>query len=294
MRIIVTGGNGQLGKSLKKMVVNYKDNSSATDISQKVIPNIKFTDISSLDITDPEQCAQYFQNNPCDFLINCAAYTNVREAEKNADTAFAINTKGVENLAHSSLKYHFKIIHISTDYVFDGCKLTPYKESAGTNPLNVYGVTKLSGEECLMKINPDSIIIRTSWLYSEFGGNFFDIISKKASSGHVINVVSDQIGTPTYASDLAEVILRIISGDNWRSGLYHYSNEGSTSWYGFAKEIYRLMNRDTELVRPVTSENYGVDVKRPAYSVLDKTKIKETFNITIPDWESSLKKLAWK
>lgn len=294
MRIIVTGGNGQLGKSLKKMVVNYKDNSSTTDISQKVIPNIKFTDISSLDITDPEQCSQYFHNNPCNFLINCAAYTNVREAEKNADTAFAINTKGVENLAHSSLKYNFKIIHISTDYVFDGCKLTPYKESAGTNPLNVYGMTKLSGEECLMKINPDSIIIRTSWLYSEFGGNFFDTISKKASSGEVINVVSDQIGTPTYASDLAEVILRIISGDNWRSGLYHYSNEGSTSWYGFAKEIYRLMNRDTELVRPVTSENYGVDVKRPAYSVLDKTKIKETFNITIPDWESSLKKLAWK
>ena len=220
-------------------------------------------------------------------MLNCFSCSFARLL-KRLENAKSINTTAVKNLAQASLEQKTKIIHVSTDFVFDGEQNKAYKEDAFTNPLGVYGNTKLMGEKELKKINPNHFIIRTSWLYSEFNQNFMKTMLHLADERDELNVVSDQIGTPTYARDLAEVILQIVNQDNKAFGLYHYSNEGVASWYDFAKAIFEI-NKNKIKVNPVNTESYPTPSKRPHFSVLDKTKIKKTLSLTIPYWRDSLK-----
>lgn len=279
-RVIVTGANGQLGRSLREEASSF--------------PSIEpiFIDIEELDLTDKNSVDEYFEREKCDFVINCAAYTAVDRAESEAEAALKLNKGIVENLALNSLKHGFKIIHISTDYVFDGEGLRPYSENDHVSPQTVYGATKLEGERILQSINKDSIIIRTAWLYSLFGKNFFLIMKDKALGQEKINVVNDQQGTPTFAGDLAQAILEIIVSSKWEAGVYHFTNEGDTTWHEFACRIYSLFKKDESLVKAISSEQYKSAAKRPKYSVLDKTKIKQTFNLKIPAWEESLAKVV--
>lgn len=279
-RIIVTGGNGQLGRSLKDILVDYPELEAC------------FIDIDNLDLTNKTQVEDYFENHKCEILINCAAYTAVDKAEAEPEKAMAINKTAVENIAKSAQKHNFKIIHISTDYVFDGQGETPYKETQSPNPQSVYGRTKMAGEETLSGLIKDAIIIRTAWLYSKYGKNFFLTMRDKAMKGEEVRVVNDQKGTPTNAMDLAKAILEIISSNNWIPGIYHYTNQGETTWCDFTKEIYRLFNSETDLVKPITSAEYPTAARRPKYSVLDKTKIIDTYGLSIPTWEKSLEELV--
>lgn len=281
MYIVVTGAKGQLGKSLQ-------------DIFRK-IPDfkVKYIDIEDLDLTDSFQVEKYFQqNNGFDYLINCAAYTAVDKAEVEPGKAESVNSDAVENIARAAADKGFRIIHISTDYVFSGDVINPYKETDVPNPKTVYGETKLKGERKLLEIAPDSIIIRTSWLYSKYCKNFYITMRDKALKGEAVRVVNDQKGTPTNASDLAETILAIITAEQWRPGIYNFSNEGETTWYDFTKEIYGLVRNNPGLVSSTTTEEFKSLARRPKYSVLDKTKIKNTYRIKISDWRESLKRLV--
>lgn len=281
MYIVVTGAKGQLGKSLQ-------------DIFRK-IPDfkVKYIDIEDLDLTDSFQVEKYFQqNNGFDYLINCAAYTAVDKAEVEPEKAESVNSNAVENIAKAAADKGFRIIHISTDYVFSGDVINPYKETDVPNPKTVYGETKLKGERKLLEIAPDSVIIRTSWLYSKYCKNFYITMRDKALKEEAVRVVNDQKGTPTNASDLAETILAIITAKQWIPGIYNFSNEGETTWYDFTKEIYGLVRNNTELVSSTTTEEFKSLARRPKYSVLDKTKIKNTYRIKISDWRESLKRLV--
>lgn len=281
MYIVVTGAKGQLGKSLQ-------------DIFRK-IPDfkVKYIDIEDLDLTDSFQVEKYFQqNNGFDYLINCAAYTAVDKAEMEPGKAESVNSDAVENIAKAAADKGFRIIHISTDYVFSGDVINPYKETDIPNPKTVYGETKLKGERKLLEIAPDSIIIRTSWLYSKYCKNFYITMRDKALMGEAVRVVNDQKGTPTNASDLAETILAIITAEQWIPGIYNFSNEGETTWYDFTKEIYGLVRNNPGLVSSTTTEEFKSLARRPKYSVLDKTKIKNTYRIKISDWRESLKRLV--
>ncbi len=275
MKILVTGSNGQLGQSFRKISVNYEH-------------EFVFTDVEELDITNEEQIDNYLGNKDLDCLINCAAYTAVDKAENDYDLALLLNTQAPYLLAKYTKKYKIRFIHISTDYVFDGKSSTPYTPQSIPNPKSVYGNTKLQGEKKILRCNKSANIVRTSWLYSEFGNNFVKTMIKLGQTKSSINVVYDQIGTPTYATDLAEAIMKMLDRSSLDS-IYHFSNEGVCSWYDFAKKIMEL-NKLKCKVMPILSKDYPTVAKRPFYSVLDKSDIKESLHIEIPHWEDSLKK----
>lgn len=276
--VLITGADGQLGRKIR-------------DIHKNFASRFSFTDINQLDITDKISIENYFEKNKPDIIINCAAYTAVDNAEDDYNSAKKVNCDAVKYLAEASIKYHSKIIHISTDYVFDGNANTPYSENSQTKPVNKYGQSKLLGEKALVSINPNSIIIRTSWLYSEYGNNFLKTILRLSKEKEYLKVVFDQVGTPTYAGCLADTIMHIVTeftkNDFWKPGIYNFSNEGVCSWYDFAFMI--LKNRSIKIpVYPVLSKEFPTKAKRPNYSVLDKTKLCDTYNVLIQHWSEAL------
>ena len=275
MNILITGADGQLGSQLRSVAKSDRD-------------KYYFTDIAELDITDLSALEAYIVKNGVEVIVNCAAYTNVDGAEENEAAADLLNNRAVGNLAEIAKKVGATLIHISTDYLFDGNGNTPYSESSPTSPAGVYGETKLAGELAIQNTDCNYIIIRTSWLYSQFGSNFVKTIQRLSAERDQLNVVFDQIGTPTYAADLAKVIRHIIdSGQLYKKGVYHYSNEGVCSWFDFAVEIAALSGNVCD-IRPCHSSDFPTKAKRPSYSVLDKAKIKESFGITIPHWREAL------
>tara|TARA_B110000259_G_scaffold27875_2_gene29478 strand:- start:26 stop:889 length:864 start_codon:yes stop_codon:yes gene_type:complete len=278
MNVLVTGSNGQLASCIKDLAKQYED------------LNFIYTDYQELDICDLKQVNTFFQSNPkIDYCINCAAYTAVDKAETDADKAYEINAQGAKNLAIVCSVQDAILIQISTDFVFDGEKTEPYTETDVAKPISVYGASKLEGEEEIKKTLETYFILRTSWLYSEYGTNFMKTMLKLAETRDEISVVSDQIGTPTYAGDLADVILKIITSNTKSFGLYHYSNEGVASWYDFAKAIFEASNIEIKL-NPIKTSAYPTPAKRPLFSVMEKTKIKETLNIEIPFWRETVNK----
>ena len=247
-------------------------------------------DIEELDITNFKAICTLIETHDIDTIINCAAYTAVDQAEEDEEKAMKLNRDAVANLANAAVKLDCLLLHISTDYVFDGTSDHPYTEKDPTNPQSVYGRTKLEGEQAIKKSGCLYLIIRTAWLYSGYGHNFVKTISRLASERDELNVVNDQWGTPTYAGDLAEAIIRIMERDDLPEleGVYHFTNEGACTWYDFAKEIVAITGAKCK-VNPVTTGEYPSKAKRPAYSILDKTKIKETFDLEIRDWREALK-----
>lgn len=277
--ILITGANGQLGNEMRKVL----DGSSQF--------NVFYTDVAELDITNLDALKAFVAKHEIDTIVNCAAYTAVDMAEDNNELCDKINHIAVSNIAEAAKTVNAKVIHISTDYVFDGTSCRPYIETDATNPQSVYGTTKLAGEQALSEILPDShIIIRTAWLYSSFGKNFVKTMLNLGKTRDSLSVVADQIGTPTYAGDLAHAIYRILNTTNWVSGTYHFSNEGVCSWYDFTKMIHKLAEINSCDVKPITSEEYPAKAHRPAYSVLNKNKIKRTFGVNVPYWVDSLEK----
>jgi len=289
MRILVTGKNGQLGQSINKLI-NIESKAKYNPNSNEFI----FVGREELDLSSKSSITNYFNNNDkFDITINCAAYTAVDKAEEEAVLANQINHLAVGQLARIANQQEAKLIHISTDYVFDGESDKPYIETDKTNPINVYGKTKLAGEKALQEIMPtDAIIIRTSWVYSEYGNNFVKTMLRLGKEKDDISVVSDQIGSPTYATDLAEAIIKIINNKNYLekqqpTEIYHYSNEGRVSWYDFAKEIFKVAKIDCE-VKPITTDQYPTPARRPRNTLMNKDKIAEIFSINTPDWKYSL------
>jgi dTDP-4-dehydrorhamnose reductase len=277
--ILVTGSNGQLGNELRR-IVEDKDK----------INKYYFTDIADLDITDKNAVAEFLIKNNFDIAVNCAAYTNVDKAEDDKEKADLINHIGPKNLAEVCRDNNCFLIHVSTDYVFDGTKNTPYTETDETKPLGVYGITKLNGENAIISSGCEYVIIRTSWLYSSFGNNFLKTMQKLTLEKDSINVVFDQVGTPTYAGDLANVINKIILNDNKsiKNQVYHFSNEGVCSWYDFTVAINEAFGNNCKVL-PFHSYEFPSKVTRPSYSVLDKSKIKNVLGIEIPYWRDSMK-----
>jgi len=274
--ILVIGGKGQLGQCLEEKIKQSPP-----------VHTFIFLGSADVDIKDAAQIDVVFEKYQPAYCINCAAYTAVDNAEDEKEAAFEINEAAVERLAESCLKYDTTLIHISTDFVFNGDSSIPLTEDLATNPVNLYGLSKLKGELQIQGLMEKYYIIRTSWLYSEKANNFCKTMLKLAQSRDSLTVIYDQVGTPTYAMDLAEVIIKIISNDNQAYGLYHYSNEGVASWYDFAKAIFEFAEVDMK-VTPVASSAFITKAKRPHYSVLDKTKIKANFGIEIPYWRDSL------
>ena len=275
--ILVIGGNGQLGSEIKSLSMDYSGY------------YFQFIDIEDVDITDESQLKDFIGSRNFDVIINCAAYTAVDKAESEYKLANKVNHLAVGYLAKIAKENEIKLIHVSTDYVFDGTNYSPYVETDKVNPQSVYGLTKLKGEEIMSKINPsNSIIIRTSWVYSSFGNNFVKTMLRLGQEKERLNVVYDQIGTPTYAKDLAGCILDIVPDiTNENVEFYHFSNEGVTSWYDFAQEIMKLSNLSCEIL-PIETTDYPTPANRPHYSVLNKKKIKETFGVKIPYWKDGL------
>ena len=279
--ILVTGAYGQLGNEVRILSANYPQY------------NFMFTDVDSLDITDKNELIDFVTGNDIRYIINCAAYTAVDKAEDDAELCEKINATAVKNLGIAAAEVGAGIIHVSTDYVFDGTSCRPYTEDMPTKPCSVYGKTKLKGEKNLLKACPNAIVIRTAWLYSPFGNNFVKTMIKLGSERESLNVIFDQVGTPTYALDLADAILKAmdqtIDTDHDKGGVYHFSNEGVCSWYDFTIKIHEIAGITTCKVNPIETKDYPTKAARPHYSVLNKTKIKQAFNITIPHWEASLK-----
>ena len=275
--ILITGSAGQLGNEISKLSVNYPQH------------HFIFTDVKELNIAKLQDVENFFNKRKIDFIINCAAYTAVDLAEKEKELSTLINSEAVKNLAQISAQFNATLIHISTDYVFDGRNYKPYNEDDQTNPISWYGKTKLEGEIQLKNNAKDAIIIRTSWLYSKFGNNFVKTIIKYAQERDFLNVVFDQVGTPTYANDLANTILHIISNYKKTNSIqtYHFSNEGIISWYDFAKTIVELKKIDC-IINPIETKDYPTPAARPIYSVLNKTKIKTDYDTVIPYWRDSL------
>jgi dTDP-4-dehydrorhamnose reductase len=267
--VYVIGGDGQLGKCLRALNTSYT-----------------FLTRQDLDLSKPCAVTEYFKNKNAACILNLAAYTNVDKAESEKELAMQINGHAVGEMAKAA-KY---FIHVSTDYVFPGDSTKPYKESDPTGPIGAYGESKLLGEQKSQKENDNTIIVRTSWLYSEFGHNFLKTMLRLGSDRKELNVVSDQIGTPTYAGDLAKVLKQIADNPQAiKPGIYHYSNEGQCSWCDFATEIFKIQNMPVK-VNPIPTSGYPTPAKRPAYSVLDKNKIKQVLNLEIPNWKTSLVK----
>ncbi len=280
--VLITGAYGQLGNEIRLI-----------SESENMPFRFHFTDSDKLDITNRDQVEEFVRINNIRYIINCAAYTAVDKAETERDKAFEINVTGVANIAEVAKMYDVKVIHISTDYVYDGSAELPYKEDVTPNPLSVYGDTKLKGEQQLKLILKDSIIIRTSWLYSQFGSNFVKSMISLMNRLDLLKVVEDEKGSPTYAADLAEMIVHILKfteENEWISGVYHFANRGEVTRLDFAKEIKRVAGIDNCEIMPIKSAEYGSVVKRPAYSALDSSKISNTFMVEIPRWEDSLKR----
>ena len=276
-RILVTGANGQLGSQMRQLGA--------------VSPNeYIFTDVAELDITNKDAVTEFVKQNNINIIVNCAAYINVDKAEDDMPTAELINATAVKYLAEAAKVVGGTLFHISTDYVFGSEGNTPRTEDMPTNPLGVYGRTKLLGERAIAEIGCKAIIIRTAWLYSEFGNNFLKTMLRLTAEKEALQVVFDQVGTPTYAGDLALAIFSIIEAEKYEGneGVYHFSNEGACSWYDFAQEIASAMRHDKCRVIPCHSSEFPSKVTRPPYSVLDKTKIKATFGIEIPHWRDSM------
>lgn len=282
-RIFVIGKNSQLGKSIKNITIN-----------SETINNFIFVGREELDLSSKSMIKRFFKNKAFDIIINCAAYTNVDKAEKEPELANMINNEAVSQMAQAAKDKQAKFIHISTDYVFDGQNDKPYKEIDQTNPINIYGKTKLAGEKAIQKILPtDAIVIRVGWMYSEYGNNFVKTMLRLGKEKKEINIVNDQFGSPTYARDLAEVILQIMNCKNFKkknqiTEIYHYSNEGKISWYQFAKEIFRIKNINCK-VSPILSEYYKTLATRPKFSLMNYDKIIKNFKIKKLDFRKSLK-----
>jgi len=279
--ILVTGAMGQLGNELKISSKKYFGN------------DFIFTDFDTLDITDGEALMQFIAKRKPGWIINCAAFTSVDKAEEEQEKAHMINALGVKNIVSVIRDSPCRLIHISTDYVFDGRSETPYRESDPVNPETVYGHTKLEGEKYAL-LHPHSLVIRTSWLYSLYGHNFVKTILRLAEGENPLRVVNDQVGSPTWAADLADAILEIISGVNnhqiaFNAGIYNYSNEGTCSWYEFALAILEEAGISKEVI-PITTPEFPLPAKRPQYSVLNKSKITENYRLAIPHWRTSLSK----
>ena len=277
MNILVTGANGQLGREMQRLGA--------------VSPNnYIFTDVAELDVTDAGAVLRAAEQTRAEAIVNCAAYTNVERAEEDEATADRLNRLAPANLAAAAAATGATLIHISTDYVFDGTAHTPYTEQAPTAPLGVYGRTKLAGEQAVEASGCSYLILRTAWLYSAFGNNFLKTMLRLTAERESLNVVFDQIGTPTYAGDLALGIFSVIEGGQLRGneGLYHFSDEGACSWYDFAVEIAAAVGHDKCRIAPCHTAEYPSKAPRPAYSVLDKSKFKTTFGIEIPHWRESM------
>ena len=290
MRILVTGKNGQLGGSIHKVV----SASSAEINTNQNLNEFVFVGREELDLNSETNITSYFNDNDkFDIIINCAAYTAVDKAEEEWELANQVNHLAVKQLAKIANKQQAKLMHISTDYVFDGESDKPYVETDKTSPINAYGKTKLAGEKALQEAMPDNaIIIRTSWVYSEFGNNFVKTMLRLGKERSELSVVSDQIGSPTYATDLAEAILAIINNKDYQNEenpteIYHYSNEGEISWYDFTKEIFKLARVDCK-VNPINTEQYPTPAKRPKNTFMNKDKISHRFDLDILDWRKSL------
>ena len=280
MKVLITGSNGQLGSEIRELSRSYN------------VVNFIFKDLPDLDICNFDELQNFIMKNNIIAVINCAGYTAVDKAEEDEQIAKKVNSEGISNIVKALQKVNGKLIHISTDYVFDGDQAIPYKESDPVNPTGVYGETKRAGELAVFNSNIDALVIRTSWLYSAYGNNFVKTILRLGREKETLDVISDQLGTPTYAKDLAKTCLKILCGDSSenisKNGmLYHYSNEGVTSWYDFAKEIMKLGEVHCK-VYSIETKDYPTLVKRPQYSVLDKSKIKTDFKLEIPYWKDSL------
>ena len=274
--ILVTGKNGQLGNELQVLSKQYEQY------------EFVFTDAAELDITDTKKLADFFLEQTPFACINAAAYTAVDKAETDKELSLKINAEAVSTLAENCRRHGSRLIHISTDYVFDGLGNTPYKEEDAVRPVNYYGYTKLKGEEAAAT-NPETVIIRTSWVYSYYGNNFVKTMLRLMKERESINVVNDQFGSPTYAADLAQAILDIVLSQNFKAGIYHYSNAGVISWYDFATMIRKSAGLSCT-VNPINTAGYPTPANRPAYSVLDKEKIKNVYNLPIHEWKESLSK----
>ena len=292
--ILVTGKNGQLGQSLQKLIIQ-----NSTLNTQH---SFTFVGREELDLSNTKSIEAYFANKQYDVIINCAAYTAVDKAESEPDQANQINHLAVKQLAEIAKQQDATLIHISTDYVFNGQNYKPYIESDQTDPQSVYGTTKLKGEQAFLEVNPRGCIIRTSWVYSEFGNNFVKTMLRLGKEKEQLGIIFDQVGTPTYAGDLAEAILAMLNSEflmlnekidqsiqNSSFKIYHYSNEGVCSWYDFAKTIFEYAKIPC-VVLPIETKDYPTPAKRPHYSLMNKTKIKSEFGIEIPYWKDSLKK----
>jgi len=283
MKILVTGKNGQLGKSIHKIVTNNEQNSEFVFVGRE-----------ALDLSSQDSIINYFNNNSFDIIINCAAYTAVDKAEKEVELANYINHLAISKIAEISKKHKVKLIHISTDFIFDGVSEKAYLESDDPGPLNIYGKSKLAGEVAVCAVmQKNAIIIRTSWLYSEYSNNFVNTIIRKAQKFDELSVVSDQYSSPTNAGDLAKVIIQIINHNKFRNHdqltqIYHYSSYGVCSWFEFAREILELANIDCQ-VNPIETKDYLTAARRPKYSLLNTDKIVKDFGLEIPFWKDSLK-----
>jgi dTDP-4-dehydrorhamnose reductase len=281
--ILVTGSKGQLGSELKELVGQYLEHT------------FYFTDYLELDITQHNKVEEYLTNNKITVIINCAAYTAVDKAENEVALCNDLNNLAVLNFSKIAKEKSIKLIQISTDYIFDGTNCRPYLESDVPNPKSIYGETKLAGEKAMVETSPsNSVIIRTSWVYSSYGHNFVKSMLKLATIKEELSVIFDQVGTPTYARDLAKLILDILPNiKNKNVEIYHYSNEGVCSWFDFSKEIFKIKDQ-TIKVNPIQTDQYPTPAKRPFYGVLNKAKIKNKFNITIPYWRDSLVECLYK
>jgi len=280
MNILITGANGQLGTEIKKLATQYPD------------WQFTFVDLPELDITNKEQLESRIKTDQITAIINCAAYTAVDKAESDIETAEAVNATGPGILAQLAAKHQLLFIHISTDFVFDGQNCLPYIEDQMPNPISVYGSTKLKGEQLVLENNPQAVIIRTSWLYSAHGNNFVKTMQRLGADGEQLTVIFDQIGTPTWAANLAQTCLQILAdpeAGKSKTGIYHFSNEGVASWYDFAIEIMQQSGLKCRVL-PIETKDYPTPAKRPSFSVMNKAKIKQTFNIAIPHWKESLEK----
>lgn len=277
-KILVTGSSGQLGQCLRQLLL------SATDIS------CYFAAREDLDITNSDELQRFFSDHNFDYCINTAAYTNVEKAESEQKEAFLINAEGAYSLAKACKKHNVVLLHISTDYVFDGMAKTPYQEQDPTNPLNVYGASKLKGEQHIVDTWNKHFIIRTSWLYSQHGNNFLNSMLEFARQKKALTITTQQKGTPTNANDLAQVLVTIIKTGNARYGVYHFSNQGEATWYDFAKAIFKATG-EIDTVNLAKTEHYATFAKRPSYSVLNCNKLKDTLGITYRNWEDSLKQI---
>ena len=278
MKVLVTGASGQLGKSIKLL----------SDKGQTKGLDLVFRTAKELDITDVDAVEKEFKSSNYAYCINCAGYTAVDKAETEQEAAHQVNVVGARNLANACKAHKAVLIHISTDFIFDGFQETPYVEEDIARPISVYGDTKYKGEQAVSNVLEEYFILRTSWLYSEFGHNFMKTMIRLGNERSELSVVFDQVGTPTYALDLAKAIVHIISSQSKEYGVYHYSNEGVASWYDFAQAIFEGSNTTIDL-KPIRSEAYPQPAQRPKFSVLDKSKIKNTLGIEIPHWKDSLR-----